>query len=148
MMPITLCALALAAVVADPVPDTWVAAVEAVETGGRNITGDKGKAKGVLQWHARAWSDCSRVRKAAGLPTWPYISAGDPERARAYASTWLSYLRARLTREIGRPALASETWLAWNLGFEGFRRYRFQAWHPDLPAARYDAAQRVQALTK
>jgi hypothetical protein len=147
-MPITLCALALAAVVADPVPDKWVAAVEAVETGGRNVDGDRGKAKGVLQWHARAWADCSRVRKAAGLPTWPYTSARDPERARAYASTWLTYLRARLTREIGRPALANETWLAWNLGFEGFRRYRFQAWHPDLPAARYDAAQRVQALTK
>lgn len=147
-MPIALCALALAAVVADPVPDKWVAAVEAVETGGRNIAGDRGAAKGVLQWHAKAWADCSRVRKAAKLPTWPYASAGDPERARAYAATWLAYLRARLTQEIGRPALANETWLAWNLGFEGFRRYRFQAWHPDLPAARYDAACRVQALAR
>ena len=147
-MPITLCALALASVLADPVPDTWVAAVEAVETGGRNIAGDRGAAKGVLQWHAKAWADCSRVRKAAKLPAWPYASAGDPERARAYAATWLTYLRARLTAEIGRPALANETWLAWNLGLEGFRRYRFQAWHPDLPAARYDAACRVQALAR
>lgn len=147
-MPIALCALALASVTADPVPARWVQAVEAVETGGRNVTGDRGAAKGVLQWHASAWADCSRVRKAAGLPTWPYRSASIPDRARAYAETWLSYLRARLTREIGRPAMANETWLAWNLGFEGFRRYRFQAWHPDLPAARYEAAQRVQALAR
>lgn len=148
IMPIAICALALASVLADPVPDTWVAAVEQIETGGRNIAGDKGAAKGVLQWHAKAWADCSQVRKAAKLPTWPYASAGDPERARAYAATWLTYLRARLTQEIGRPALANETWLAWNLGYEGFRRYRFQAWHPDLPAAKYNAACRVQALAR
>ena len=147
-MPIAVCAAALASILADPVPASWVAAVEQVETGGRNVTGDKGAAKGVMQWHARAWADCSRLRQAAGLPTWPYASAGDPQRARAYASTWLTYLRARLTVETGRPALASETWLAWNLGLAGFKRYRYQAWHPDLPAARYEAAQRVQALIK
>jgi len=147
-MPIAVCAAALASILADPVPASWVAAVEQVETGGHNVTGDKGAAKGVLQWHAKAWADCSRLRQAAGLPIWPYASAADPQRARIYASTWLTYLRARVSHEIGRPALACETWLAWNLGLAGFKRYRYQAWHPDLPAARYDAAQRVQALTK
>jgi hypothetical protein len=63
--------------------------------------------------------------------------------AREYARTWLSYLQHRLTAQIGRPALAGETWLAWNLGFEGFRRHQFQM--ALVPEAKYIKAAKIQA---
>lgn len=120
----------VALAVAQPVPEKWVDAVQTIETGGEAnpdaAVGDGGKAKGRFQFHKAAWLDATKVRKAAGLKTYPYAKAGDPTIAREYARTWLSYLQHRLTREIGRPANAGETWLAWNLGFEGFRLYKFQ----------------------
>lgn len=137
----------VALAVAQPVPDTWLDAVQAIETGGEKnpdaAVGDGGKARGRFQFWAIAWKDCSAVRKAAGLKTYPYSKATDPVVAREYARTWLSYLQHRLTKEIGRPALAGETWLAWNLGFEGFRRHKFQM--SLVPEAKYIKAAKIQA---
>ena len=71
-------AMAVASVVANPVPESWVDAVEHVESGGRNISGDKGKAAGVFQFWAVAWADCSKVRAKAGLPVHPRSPVNTP----------------------------------------------------------------------
>lgn len=128
------------------VPESWVDAVAQVETGGEaapdSAVGDGGKAKGRFQFHKPAWTDCSTVRKAAGLKTWPYAKATDPVIAREYARTWLTHLRERITAEIGRPAFAHEVWLAYNLGFAGFKSVFFQVALVDDPA-RYAKAMKV-----
>jgi len=111
-----------------PVPEKWVDAVEQVESSGRGAdtpSGDTGRARGPFQfWHA-AWMDCSDVRRQAGLPTYPYRLASDPVIARQYAHTWLAYLRSKVSRRLGRPANAGETWLAFNLGMSGFGSYGY-----------------------
>lgn len=137
-------ALAVASVVADPVPEAWVDAVEHVESGGRNISGDHGKAAGCFQFWATAWADCSKVRKKAGLTVHPYAKATDRTIARDYARTWLTYLRNRLTIEIGRPASAAETWLAYNLGLAGFKAIGYQ-W-AFAPHEKFSKALTVQRL--
>lgn len=138
----------VALAVAQPVPHTWIDAVEQIETGGEKApdqaTGDGGKAAGRFQFHKTAWLDCTKVRKAAGLKTYPYSKARDAAIARDYATTWLSYLRHRLTKDIGRAANAGETWLAWNLGYEGFRRYKFQL--ALVPDAKFDKAVKIERL--
>ena len=137
-------AMAVASVVANPVPEAWVDAVEHVESGGRNISGDKGKAAGVFQFWATAWADCSKVRAKAGLPVHPYHMATNRKVAREYARTWLTYLRNRLTIEIGRPASAAETWLAYNLGLTGFKAVGYQ-W-AFVPADKFSKALTIQQL--
>lgn len=141
----------VALAVAQPVPEKWIDAVEQVETGGHpapdSATGDGTRAKGRFQFHKEAWADCSKVRKAAGLKTYPYSKARDAVVAREYARTWLSYIRHRLTKDIGRAANAGETWLAWNLGYEGFRRYSFQL--ALVPDAKFIKAARInQQISK
>lgn len=137
-------ALAAATLATDPVPESWVDAVEHVESGGRNIYGDSGKAAGVFQFWSVAWADCSKVRKKAGLPVHPYSKATDRKVAREYARTWLTYLRNRLTIEIGRPASAAETWLAYNLGMTGFKAHGYQ-W-AFVPADKFHKAITIQQL--
>ena len=140
----SLLALAAATLASDPVPEAWVDAVEHVESGGRNISGDSGRAAGVFQFWAVAWADCSKVRKKAGLPVHPYSKATDRKVARDYARTWLTYLRNRLTIEIGRPASAAETWLAYNLGMTGFKAHHYQ-W-AFVPADKFHKALTIQQL--
>lgn len=140
--------LALAVAATAPVPDSWLDAVEQIESSGRGSAtpdGDGGKARGPFQWWSVAWSDCSKVRKAQGLPVYPYSKARDPKASREYARTWLTHLRDRLTKEIGRPASAAETWLAYNMGFEGFRRHDFQ-WAL-VPSAKFDKALKVAQMS-
>ena len=141
-------ALALAAnLAADPVPEAWVDAVAQVESAGRSSAiGDKGLARGAWQFHRAAWADCSRLRKAAGLPIYPYSQATNQAKAREYARTWLTWLRDQLSARIGRSALAHETWLAFNLGLTGFQAYRYQA--VLVPEKRYQAAMKIYQLTK
>jgi len=115
---------------ATPVPDRWLEAVQRVETGGEAdpdaALGDGKRARGRFQFHKEAWSDCTKLRKELGLPTYPYSKAHDKRIATEYARTWLTALRERVTAEIGRPAMAHETWLAFNLGFAGFKKHMFQ----------------------
>lgn len=128
---IAMTAAALALATAEPIPKTWLDAVQSVETGGEanpdRAVGDKGKAIGRFQFHRSAWTDCSAVRKAQGKPVYPYSKASDPVIATEYAKSWLSFLRERLTFHIGRPAMAHEVWLAFNLGFAGFKKVGFQS---------------------
>lgn len=112
-----------------PIPETWVDAVEQVESSGRGAytpAGDRGRATGPFQFWSVAWQDCSKIRKSKGLSVYPYSRAKDPAIARQYAVTWLSWLRSQVSRELGRPANLGETWLAYNLGMKGFGRYGYQ----------------------
>ena len=127
--------LSVAIAAMQPVPETWLDAVAQIESKNRSVSGDNGKAAGVFQFHSGTWGDCSKVRKAAGLKTYPYSKANDPVVAREYARTWLSYLRVKLTEAIGRPPHLGEVWLAYNMGLTGFRKYSYQ-WS-FVPEAKY-----------
>ncbi len=140
-------ALTASLLASEAVPEPIVQAVEQVESSGRGAStprGDGGKAVGPLQWHSVAWKDCSAVRRKAGLAVYPYADAANPAKARDYARTWLTVLKVRLAVEIGRQPHPGEIWLAWNLGWSGFRRYGFQ-W-ADVPAAKFDKARQVNTL--
>jgi hypothetical protein len=131
----------------EAVPDAFLQAVEQVESSGRGALtpdGDGGLARGPLQWHSVAWKDCSAIRRKAGLAVYPYADARNPARARDYARTWLTALKIRLADQIGRQPFPGEIWLAWNLGWTGFRRYGFQ-W-ADVPAAKFEKARQVNTL--
>lgn len=145
-MTIITTAMALSIAVANPIPDRWVEAVEQIESNGRNIPGDGSAAQGVMQFHKSAWIDCSKLRKEAGLKTYPYSKAKDPAIAREYASFWLSYLRGVLTAKIGRPALLGETWLAYNLGVTGFSKYGYSM--SLVPEDKYIKAAKLQLLVR
>lgn len=123
-------------------------AVEQVESSGRGAKtpkGDGGKATGPFQWHLVAWKDCSAIRYKAGLEVYPYARAIEPDIARDYARTWLTALKVRLAREIGRQPFPGEVWLAWNLGWTGFGKYGF-SW-AYVPRVKFDIARQVNALT-
>jgi len=131
----------------EAVPEAFLQAVEQVESSGRGALtpdGDGGLARGPLQWHSVAWKDCSAIRRKAGLAVYPYADARNPARARDYARTWLTALKIRLADQIGRQPFPGEIWLAWNLGWTGFRRYGFQ-W-ADVPAAKFEKARQVNTL--
>ena len=141
-------ALTAAALTAQAVPEALVDAVEAVESSRRGAStpsGDGGAAIGPFQFHRQSWADCSAIRKKAGLRVWPYSSAADPVRSREYARTWLTVLRIRLSKDIGRTPFPGEVWLAYNLGYEGFKEYRFQ-WAL-VPLRRFEKARKGNALT-
>ena len=111
-----------------PVPESWVDGVEHIESSGRGAStpsGDHGRANGPFQFWYATWMDCSDIRRQAGLKTYPYKMANDPVIARQYAQTWLAYLRSRVSRRLGRPANAGETWLAFNMGMAGFGSYGY-----------------------
>lgn len=131
----------------EAIPEPFLRAVEHIESSGRGAAtpdGDGGLARGPFQWHAAAWSDCSELRHKVGLPVWPYSDARNPTRARDYARTWLTALKIRLSDQIGRQPFPGEVWLAWNLGFSGFRKYAFR-WER-VPAAKFAKARQVNAM--
>lgn len=131
----------------EAVPEPIVQAVEQVESSGRGAAtpdGDRGLAKGPLQWHSVAWKDCSALRLKAGLAVYPYADARNPAKARDYARTWLTALKVRLAKQIGRQPFPGEIWLAWNLGWTGFEKYGFSWAH--VPRAKFDKARQVNSL--
>lgn len=140
-------ALSAALLAAEAIPEPVLQAVEQVESSGRGAStpdGDGGLARGPLQWHAVAWRDCSAIRRKAGLAVYPYADARVPAKARDYARTWLTSLKVRLAKQIGREPYPGEIWLAWNLGWTGFSRYGFNWAH--VPLKKFDRARQVNAL--
>ena len=114
-----------------PVPDAWLNAVAMTESSNQNINGDRCRktgvyrARGIFQFHAKTWRDCSKLRKSQGKAVYPYSKANDEQIAREYAKTWLTYLKAVLTRKYGRAPSVGEVWLAYNMGLDGFGRYHY-----------------------
>ena len=107
--------------------EAWqVDTVIRIESAGRpSAIGDNGKAIGLAQFHQAAWQDCSQVRAARGLPTYPYSQAANPIAARAYLATWLAYLGDRFARATGRKATTADLYAMHNLGFSGYAKRSF-----------------------
>ena len=107
--------------------EAWqVDAVIRIESAGKaSALGDNGAARGLAQFHSAAWADCSRVRAARGLPTYPYSQAFNPIAARAYLATWLAYLGERFARATGRKATTADLYAMHNLGFAGYAKRGF-----------------------
>jgi len=140
-------ALSAALLTSEAIPEQTLQAVEQVESSGRGAAtprGDGGKALGCLQWHSVAWKDCSAIRRSAGLAVFPYADAANPAKARDYARTWLTVLKVRLAKQIGRQPYPGEIWLAWNLGWSGYERYGF-SW-AFVPRVKFDKARKVNTL--
>ena len=105
------------------VPDKWVDLVGWVES--RNdptAVGDGSRARGEMQFWKATWDDCSRQRKAKGLPTWGFSYAHDRAVARLYARSWLDHIDERLTKALRRKPSLGEIYAAYNLGLSGFAR--------------------------
>lgn len=107
--------------------EAWqVDAVIRIESAGKpSALGDNGAARGLGQFHWAAWQDCSQVRAARGLPTYPYSQAFNPIAARAYLTTWLAYLGDRFARATGRKATTADLYAMHNLGFSGYAKRGF-----------------------
>ena len=93
-----------------------LAAVMMTESGGRNITGDGGRAVGPLQVHAGAVAD---VNRAFGTH-YRHADMADREKAGAVFDRYL-WLYATPKR-IGRPVTDEDRARIWNGGPDGWRR--------------------------
>jgi hypothetical protein len=103
-----------------------VDAVIQIESAGNPAAiGDGGSARGLGQFHWAAWADCSRVRASRGLTVYPYSQATNATAARAYLTTWLTYLGERFARATGRQATTADLYAMHNLGFAGYAKRRF-----------------------
>jgi hypothetical protein len=97
-----------------------------IESSGKaKARGDGGKAKGCAQFHFSAWLDVTSWRKANGLSVHSYDKADDPMIARAYLHSWLTLNSIRFRYHTGRTATGGELYAIHNLGFEGFRKAKF-----------------------
>jgi hypothetical protein len=105
------------------VPERWIDLVGWVES--RNdpkAVGDGSRARGEMQFWKATWDDCTRQRKARGLPTWGFSYAHDRAVARLYARSWLDHIDERLTKATGRKPSLGEIYAAYNLGLSGYAR--------------------------
>lgn len=97
-----------------------------IESSGKaNAKGDGGLARGCAQFHFEAWLDTTSWRKARGLSTASFDQAYDPAIARAYLHSWLTLNGHRFEDHTGRKPTGAELYAIHNLGFEGFRKARF-----------------------
>ena len=101
---------------------TWnlVEAIRQVESGGRNVSGDHGMARGQWQFWAIAWKDVNIVRARHKLPTHSYDFAWKEGYARVYAHDYLEILRGRFIKKTRREPSVAELWAVWNIGLGRF----------------------------
>ena len=99
--------------------------IQIESSGQANAKGDGGLARGCAQFHYAAWLDVTSWRKANGLSTHTYAKAYDPMIARAYLHSWLTLNAHRFEDHTGRKATGAELYAIHNLGFEGFRKAKF-----------------------
>ena len=93
-----------------------LAAVMMTESGGRNITGDGGRAVGPLQVHAGAVADVNRAFRTR----FTHADMGDRVKA---AQVFDCYLWLYATpKRIGRPVTNEDRARIWNGGPQGWRR--------------------------
>lgn len=144
-LPTLLLAVASCAIAKADVPDHWIDAIEKIESNCRNVTGDRGLAKGYFQFHKSTWGFVSALRKGAKLKTYAYKYASDKSVSREYATSYLNYLYAELTERIGRPPFVSELWLAYNMGLDGFGRIGYQTCNAS--ETKYNTAIKLILLT-
>lgn len=97
-----------------------------VESGGRAwAIGDHGKAHGLFQMHAGAWSDVNRARAKRGAAQYNFSFAHNPTISREYAGEYLGILTNNFAVTRGHYPTAQQTYALWSLGLEGFKRRGF-----------------------
>ena len=101
---------------------TWnlVEAIRQVESGGRNVSGDHGMARGQWQFWAIAWRDVTLARGRHKLVTFSYDFAWKEGHARVYAHDYLELLRGRFIKKARREPSVAELWAVWNIGLSRF----------------------------
>tara|TARA_R100000808_G_scaffold1960_4_gene8351 strand:- start:5378 stop:5842 length:465 start_codon:yes stop_codon:yes gene_type:complete len=101
---------------------TWdlVEAIRQVESGGRNVTGDNGMARGQWQFWSIAWKDVNQYRSKFKLMTYSYDFAWKENVARVYAHDLLEIIRSRFIKRLNREPSVSELWCIWNLGHKTY----------------------------
>lgn len=105
------------------VPERWIDLIGKVESSNDpRAVGDWGRARGEMQFWRVTWDDCTRQRKARGLPTWGFEYAHNRAVARLYARSWLDYIEERLARATGRKPSLGEIYAAYNVGVAGYAR--------------------------
>jgi len=97
-----------------------VEAIRQVESGGRNVSGDHGMARGQWQFWAIAWKDVNIVRARHKLVTHSYDFAWKEGYARVYAHDYLEILRGRFIKKTRREPSVAELWAVWNIGLGRF----------------------------
>lgn len=97
-----------------------VEAIRQVESGGRNVTGDNGMARGQWQFWSIAWKDVNQYRARHKLITYSYEFAWKEKVARVYAHDMLEIIRGRFIRRMKREPLTAELWCIWNLGHKTY----------------------------
>lgn len=118
------------------VDDALLDAVAIVESNGRNVPGDNGRAAGVYQLHTAACAD----NGAAHAEAW------DRTRAREIARRHLESLNDRLAAALGRKPSIPGLYAAYNLGWDGFKRRGFRL--ARCPSSTRRAAAVVAALVR
>jgi hypothetical protein len=111
-------------------------AIAVVESGNRNVGGDKGRAAGIYQLHAGACADTGNDHSAAW---WPAT-------ARRIAGDYIGQLASALRRNLKRDPSPAELYAAYNLGLRGFARRGFSL--ARCPSSTRRAAARVAALVR
>ena len=97
-----------------------VEAIRQVESGGRNVSGDHGMARGQWQFWAIAWRDVTLARGRNKLVTFSYDFAWTEGYARVYAHDYLEILRGRFIKKTRREPSVAELWAVWNIGLSRF----------------------------
>ena len=97
-----------------------VEAIRQVESGGRNVSGDHGMARGQWQFWAIAWRDVTLARGRHKLVTFSYDFAWKEGHARVYAHDYLEILRGRFIKKTRREPSVAELWAVWNIGLGRF----------------------------
>lgn len=116
------------AVEADPLTETFLDALQRAETGHGmppGAVGDRGRARGPLQFWEIAWRETSRLRASRREPTWPYAWATNRAISRAYARDYLRKLQRDFTAAHGHPPTRAQLVALWNAGPTAFRRRGF-----------------------
>jgi hypothetical protein len=105
------------------VNDKYLRAVMLVESGGRNVTGDNGRALGYYQFWATAWRHASNLRREANLPVLPYrTGAADLLASKTHAQILLQWHEKQLKRNGCTHPTPGQLYASWNLGHAGFKR--------------------------
>lgn len=97
-----------------------VEAIRQVESGGRNVAGDHGLARGQWQFHRGAWKDINLFRAKRKLLTYSYDFSWKEKVSRIYAYDYLHIQRSRFLKTQKMEPTTTELWYMWSLGYDRY----------------------------
>jgi hypothetical protein len=117
-----------------------------------DAVGDAGKAIGAYQLHEAAFKEaCRHIGNKTGQHTlWNDIIAKDHKRyaktyGRALACAYLQILEGRMNKE-GIKVSRNSLYMAYNMGFEGARKFDFNYLHNNLDKKRKAVLHRASVI--